>query len=420
MNMPADAQPVASPQPSQIIDEVATHEVPRAGGAGVVQEAPKPDKPLSAREAISKAIDDTAAAAKAKAEPDAKTEVKADAKPGEAKVEPAKAARAEDGKFARAADKVETQPVDPANRSAPEKAASERAATDDSRQSEGRKYGEPPARFLPEARTKWANVPNEVKAEIHRIEQETATELAKGKEASERYERIRQYDDIARSNGRDLSESLQKVVAVEQALARNPIAGLEMILREVGPRGPDGRPMSLYDVARHVASMQPQQFQQLMAGAVEPPEQRQQAPQNDAVSKELQQLRQELFTMKAEQTVVPMVTAFKASHPDFDAIENQITAILSSGVIDQIYGAGLSHEQKLAEAYRMAGGLGSPSHVDAPQPVANPAPVNSRLVDPDGKKSVTGAPSGGKTPAEKRAFKSNREALEAAFAAQGL
>jgi hypothetical protein len=88
---------------------------------------------------------------------------------------------------------------------------------------------------------------------------------------------------------------------------------------------------------------------------------------------------------------------FAAEHPDYHALEPQIEAVLKSGVIDQIYGNGLSPEQKLSEAYRMAGGS-SPSRSAGPEaaPGHSAAEPTPRPVNPDaGKKSVRGAPAEG-------------------------
>jgi len=340
-----------------------------------------------AKEKGQKAADDAKAKADA-AKDESKGEKPDDKSKAEAKPDKT---RDESGKFAKA-EKTEDQP-EKADKGAPEKAAAERSAPDD-RQSEGRKHAEPPARFLPEARTKWANVPNEVKAEFHRVSQEYETEIAKGKQASERYEPLRQFDEIAKSNGRELKDSLAKVMQVERALSQNPIAGLDMILREIGPRKADGSPLSLMEVAQHIVQ-NPQAYQR---AAMQPAPQ----PVQQQVNPEIQALRAEIQSMRAEQTVVPLIREFSQSHPDYHALEPQIAVILAAdektglSIIDRIYGTGLSPEQKLAEAYRMAGGT-APSRSDPSQAApANSEAETARPVNPDaGKKSVRGAPSDG-------------------------
>lgn len=328
-----------------------------------------------------KAADAKAKAEEAKAADKDKEPDKAE-KP-EAKELKAEKARDETGKFAKA-EKNEDQP-EKADKGAPEKAAAERSAPEDNRQSEGRKYAEPPARFLPEARTKWANVPNEVKAEFHRVSQEMENEITQSKEARDRYESLRQFDEIAKSNGRDLKDSLAKVVQVEQQIARNPIAGLDAILREIGPRKQDGSPLTLMEVAQHIVQ-NPQSYHQ--AATALPTQQ-----STQQVNPEIEALKAEAQSLRAEQTVVPIIREFSQSHPDFDALSPQIEQILTSGVIEKLYGNGLAPEQKLAEAYRMAGG--EPSRSD-PAPVSDHSNAEKTVPSKDaGTKSIRGAPGNG-------------------------
>lgn len=358
-------------------------------GGGQVQE-PKQDRPETVADSIRSVIKEHDEKA-TKAE-EAKVD-KADAKP-EVKSEPkaekpqAEKARAEDGKFAKAVTGVDPVKVE-ADKSAAEKPATERAETDDKRSSEGRKYVEPPARFLPEARTKWANVPNEVKAEMHRVSQEYEHREQQTRSTVERYETIRQFDEQARANGRDLKDSLNKMVQIEQALARSPVMGLEMILREIGPRKADGSPMSLHDIATQVARLSPQQYAQNMGMHQQQAQPRQQ--QADPKVAQLEQTVASLQSMMVQQQANPIIQSFAAAHPDYYALEQSIADVLKSGIIDRIHGTGLTPEQKLAQAYRIAGGQGPSSHASADSQAPIPVLPKDRPVDPAGQKSITGA-----------------------------
>lgn len=394
--------------PSQIIEPRETHETPRAGNHVPEAEAPKEAPKMSTRDAISKAYDESQRAVEEKAK-GAVEQAKAKVEEAEAKA-PVKTdkPRVDDAKLAKPEAIAEVK----AEKGEPETATAERSAPED-RQSEGRKFAEPPARFLPESRQKWANVPNEVKGEFHRVTQEYEAEIEKHKASTERYEPIRQYDEIARHNGRELKDSLAKVVEIETALARNPIAGLEAVLREVGPRKADGSHLSLMEIAQHIV-----QNPQAYLSASQPAMQRPHQTQSPQKNPEVEELRAEIHAMKAEQTVVPVITKFAQVHEDYHALEAQIAKVLGSGVIEQIYGTGLSAEQKLAEAYRMAGGRGpsSRSEMPADAPEHSEA-VTTRPVDPDGSKQIRGAPTAGQSGEPPRKFKTNREALEAAWAA---
>lgn len=400
--------------PGFVDDKGNTDKAPAAEPA----KAEGPKKPVSVRETLESVKADLDKengedTDKAKAEAAAKDGGKAD-EPDKDK-QPEKA-RDQSGKFTKAEDKPADKDAAPkAEQGAPDKAAAGQDGTE-RRQSEGRQHVEPPARFLPEARTKWANTPSEVKAEVHRVAQEYEGELAKAKEATERYEQLRQFDEIAKSNGRDLKDSLQKIAQIENALARNPVIGLELILREIGPRKNDGSPLSLHDVASVVAKLTPEQWAQNMQGAI--PQQTQQAQKAtvqgqqpalpSAVEQRIAALESEIVATKA----MPIITAFAAKHTDYPALEGQIATILKSGVVDQIYGTGLTPEQRLEQAYRMAGGQGpaSRSELQAGSPhsvVEDPRPVN-----PDaGTKSVRGAPNGGEEVVVDLPKKSIRELL---------
>ena len=307
------------------------------------------------------------------------------------------AAKAKDSKEAKAEEPddgdeyadQEGEQAKKADEQEQEKSRRPRTQEEIQRENEKRRYAVVAERFTPEARAKWDNVPHPVKAELFRLSQERDTEIQRYRQSHERYEQFRQFDEIARTNGRDLRQSLEKVVAVERALAANPISGLDMILREVGPRRPDGQPLSLYEVAQHIVSKGPQAYQQMAAQPMmQQPQQRQPDP-------EIAALRQELAAMKTEQTVVPVVNSFAQSHPDFEQLAPQIKTILESKVIDGIYGSGLSYEQKLSEAYRMAGGRASMQQMPEDTDEAH-SEVAARPVNPDaGKKSVRGAPSNG-------------------------
>jgi phage-related protein len=317
---------------------------------------------------------------------------KPDAKDAKAKDEkdedkPAKA-RADDGKFAKAADKAEAEPDAKAEKGAPEKVATEQAGSE-RRTSEGR-HPEPPARFLPEARAKWANVPNEVKAEFQRVSQEMEQESQQFRASHDRYSQLKDFDDLARSNGRDLRESLTKVNEVENAMAQNPIAGLDAVLREIGPRKADGSPLTIMDVANYL-TQNPQAYQSQHQQRAMP-----QPAAQPQTNHELQELRDKVLSLEANQTVVPVIEKFAADKTDFDALADKIEPILKSGVIEQLYGTGLSLEQKLSEAYRMAGGQGPASRFDTETLPSHSDATPARPVNPDaGKKSVRGAPADG-------------------------
>ncbi len=316
-----------------------------------------------------------------------KPEAKAkDDKDAAAKVEKTEKPRADDGKFAKAQTDEEPDAAK-AEKGAPAKAATGQEGSE-RRTSEGR-HPEPPARFLPEARAKWANVPNEVKAEIQRVSQEMEQENQGFKASHERYTQLKEYDELARSNGRDLRESLAKLNEVENAIARNPIEGLDAVLREIGPRKQDGSPLTIMDVAQYL-TQNPQAYQARQSAQPMP------QPAAPQANPEIEELRAQVNSLIANQTILPVVEKFSEGKPDFDDLSEAMKTILEEKIVDRLYGTGLSHEQKVSQAYRMAGGQYLSSRSDAEPLSAHSEATPPRPVNPDaGKKSVRGAPADG-------------------------
>src|SRR3546814_10299599 len=72
------------------------------------------------------------------------------------------------------------------------------------------------------------------------------------REALERYESVRDFDELARQNGRDLRQSLMQVNELENLLKSSPIAGPNKVLMQAGPRKADGQPVSLMEGAQFI------------------------------------------------------------------------------------------------------------------------------------------------------------------------
>jgi hypothetical protein len=400
-----DANQTAAP--SQVIEHREADASALGRGPDMTADAPKEEakpkedaKPLSSRDAISKAMSEVKSKAEKASEeaPDAeaeKEEPKAEAQKKKLKDEAAPAEVAKEPGEAK-------EPAEKAPASAPDRDAG-KADDASERQSEGRKYAEPPSRFLPEARAKWANTPNEIKAEMHRVSQEFEAQTRDLSERAEKYEAVRRFDEMARQSGTTLDQALERYVSIEQKLATNWAEGVAEILRNFG--------MTPQQYAQYV--MQNPQAQQPRQAAQQPQQQRSD-PQVQQLSQELKSLKTELAAAKVQ----PVVEQFASRHADYPQLESHIAEILRSGVIEGLYGSGLTPGQRLEQAYRMAGGRGSPSQSEAPAPAPAAAQAQpDRLVDPDGQKSVRGAPGAGQSTAPQRQFKTNRDALKAAFAA---
>jgi len=355
--------------PSTVID---TDPGPSASGGGAPN-LPESSEPKSARadlEHVFKAeAKKQAEAAKPEKEADPADEPKVDAKDVEAKPDTAAKEPAKEG------DKAPEDETDVKPGESPEKPAE--------KPQDGKKYVEPPAKMLPRAKELWRNTPREVQGEVERIHRELQAEIQQHSERAQRYESIREFDELAKQNGRDLRDSLIKVNEIENLMTRSPLAGLNAILQELGPTKPDGQKFSLYEVAEHIVSQGPQGYQQTMAQA------RQQPQQQQGPAPEVQQLQQELAALKHQQLAAQIIQPFRAENPRYDELQEDIAFFLESGKIP----ATLSPADRLAAAYDMAERINPSSYVEPPEPSPDLGiPVRRADDSFSGSKSIKSAP----------------------------
>jgi len=339
-------------------------------------EQPKP--PATAREALDRAV--------AKVEAKAKEAPKSvDAKP-EAKVEPkADQPRGENGKFA---PKVE-----------PSAQVEQKAAPVVEQLAKPTAYGEAPKRYSEAAKAEWANAPESVRAEAHRA----VTEMERGlSQYREVVEPLKPYLELAKQNNTTINKALDQYIGLERALKSSDMnqkqAGIEEVFRHAGinPR----------DWAAQLLNQSPDQVQS----------------QQDSTIRELRQeiagLKQQIggvtqtFQQQREKSTLDEINKFASApeHARFEELADDIAFFMKSG-----------RASDLSEAYELAERLN-------PAPIAQLATKQEPVipaqpaaeVQPKGSKSISGAPSQGSNPGAKRPpAKSNREALQRAFAAVG-
>lgn len=344
----------------------------------------KPDKPAKAEvekssgEAVRRAMETLKAkeADKAKAETTSKPVEKAEAKAPEPKPADTKPARAEDGKFA-------------AKESADPKSVEQRAVqgqTEGNQTSEGRKpHHDAPARFNEFGKRDWANTPDSVKEETYRAFRELEEGHKKYKDSADRYEKVREFDDLARKNGREgVHESLKQIVEIENAFARDPIDGLKRVTDHFG--------INLQAVAAHIVGQNPNQ-------------------QVAEAHSRIQELESKIQQMEFERKAPDIVAEFAASHDRFDELSEVIATLLKTGTA-----------KDLEAAYELASVLKAPASNAAQhsQPLipaeSAPAQTQAPALNPAGSKSVSGGPGNGISPASRQPVsKSNSEAVKRAL-----
>lgn len=366
---------------------------PSGGGVPNLSEPAEPEDLRDILAAESKRLNDEAAKAEPEGDDAKEKEEDTKAKPDDK----AKEAEAKE-KGAKAEDKSDKGPAKRTpegkfTKSDDAEGPGEHAAQPQQAQPKGR-HAEPPSRFLPEATAKWANVPNEIKSEVYRVIDETERELADHRRFRED---IREYEDLAKQHNVTIKDTMARYVAADRALAQNFGSGVVQLAQGYGHP-----PAQVIAQVIQAYGLTPAQYAEaltknpnLAQAAPAQPRHQMPAPQ----TQQSQQINPQQIAESVERNLMAKMSAqsvvqqFQADHPDFEQRSAHIKEILDTGVLERLYGRGLTLEQKLAEAYRMAGGS-SPSSVPPLTPSAHSEtapPVNPEA----GKKSVRGAPSSG-------------------------
>jgi len=364
-----------------------TEATPSASGGGMPSltepEATKPEaKPETARESIQAALRETEDKALGEAE-------KAEQAAKDAKAEKVADKPAADGKEAKA----EPEAKEPAKvaetpaKAAPEAGEADADATDAEKAGERTEArstrGEPPRNFLPDSREVWRNVPNVVKRDIETMARDHAAEIEHHRAASERYSQIRDFDELAKSNGRELRDSLTKLAQIEHQMKTSPLTALNSILMEVGPRKADGQPVSIREVAQFVMSQTDEGYQRLM-------QQGQPQQQQPQVDPEVARLKQHVADLETRMVTASIIQPFADKHPRYQEpqIQTDIAMFLKSDRISQ----SMSPSDRLAAAYEMAVRINPASSSVTIDHSADAMPERRADNDFGGSKSIKSSP----------------------------
>jgi len=363
--MSEELQDTASAAPEPIEQTPDTDQADKAQVTDEGQdEAPKPKRSKSAREALEKAFaggsetkptDEEVEAAEAKAAE--KKQPKDEAKKAEKGPQ-----RGADGKFA-AKDAEKPQDGQEA-KEAPKSKADHNA---------------PPQRFSADAKAEWEKAPESVRAETYRMQRE----LEKGlREKDETLKPLEPFVKMAKEHGTTVHDALGNYVRMEQMLRSNPRQGLIALAQNMG--------------------MSPQQMGQMLLGQ-QPGQPDPRDQQIMALQQRLQQFEQQFgqvtqtVQQQQQQAVMSQIEQFAADKPRFDELADEIVRLIETG-----------YASDLEDAYTKAERL-NPAPQPAPQPEPTPAPpAQTRPA-----RSLTGAPSPGSNPTTKRTpAKNAREALK--------
>ncbi len=400
---------------SQVLDPPApTMETPTEIPEAPQEQPTEQPKRVSEEDAIKRAFDKADKAAK---------EEETKPKEGEEKDAKTKDEAKPDEKAKVKSDKVDSQDSEKAPEQAKEQPKGEQGAEEsakgtgqdgeDNRSSEGRKFHEPPARFLPKAKEVWSNVPNAVKAEISRLTQEHEAETRQYQEDRQFRSELKEYENLAKRVGTTVKQAMDRYVGIDKALNDpNPLKRAQTVLALMTEHGVD--PLKF---AEEIVKNR-QHFQN--APRPDPTVHRAVNSTNNEVAQlkqELASFRQEIAAQKYE---TGLFAEFRRQYPSFDEHRQSIATVLNSGIIEKLHGSGLSDRDRLEIAYSMA----VPNSVRAVESVKEPEFPAPELPDDQpqdnvaGRKSITGAPNGVNT--ERKRKKTPDEAIQSALDRYGL
>lgn len=342
---------------------------PSASGAGTPRTL---EEPQSLRDSIAASIKEQSDAiekddaAKEAVKAEEKADPKAEKPEAEREAEPEKG---EDEKAKiESRDKAESKPED-----APKQ---EEQPRDDRRP----RHPEAPQKFLPRAKELWPNVPNEVKGEVARMVSEHEGEV---KAAREFIAPLVKYHQMATQAGTTIHDALDRYVNMEQALRSNPTEGFKALLAnmQMQPQQAISHIIKAFGVApQQLAQHIAQNEREYVAPDV------QQQPREDP---RISQLQQQLEQERAERMRASVIEPFKANHPRYVELKQDIAFFLASGKIP----SNLSHVERLEAAYDMAVRINPASNVSTARTDEGPVEKQSRAVsDLGGTKSIKSAP----------------------------
>jgi hypothetical protein len=264
---------------------------------------------------------------------------------------------------------------------------------------------EAPQRFHDVAKQEWGSTPESVRAEVHRSISELENGLTKYRQSHEKYEAIREYDDMATQYGTTVKDALANYTGIERMLHQDPYAALEQIVANVAAHkrwtNQDGSPVTFRDLAAQYLNMPADRIASRQDGVI-----RQMSEQIAMLTNRSAAFEQSMQENRLRETHA-LIQEFAKDHPRVGELADDIAFLIESKRVATLH-----------EAYELADRM-NPSttpltqatETTAAQTRKEPSPAN-----PAGQKSITGAPTAGSDPRTAgKPSNSPREALQKAL-----
>ena len=192
-------------------------------------------------------------------------------------------------------------------------------------------FAEPPQRIAEHARRDWADTPETVRGEVHRMNHEFGRAVQQYRGAAEAFQPVARFHQMAQSHGTTLEKALTNYTTIEQKLRSDPLAALDTIVNNLGLTDPQtGQRIGLRDVAYTVLSQSPEQLRMLQQGN----QQTAASHQIGALHQEIAGLKNHLHQMQNAQQFThtrSAVEQYAESHPRFDELGEVIKREIALG-----------------------------------------------------------------------------------------
>ena len=202
-------------------------------------------------------------------------------------------------------------------------------------------YRQPPNRFSDQAKQEWHAAPESVRGAVYSMAKEFSGAYQKYKADNDVMNELRPYHDLAVKQGTSIRKAFDNYYGMEMKLRQDLIGGLDVIVQNVarsqGLTGRNGGPLTIQDVAQHIATMSPEQHMLTQQRNIQQSAEQRLGQMQQEVQQQQQVLNQILYQQKFTYTRA-QVDQFAQAHPRFDELADLIKSELDLGFsLEQAY-----------------------------------------------------------------------------------
>jgi hypothetical protein len=202
-------------------------------------------------------------------------------------------------------------------------------------------YREPPKRWSEKTKQEWHATPESVRGAVYQMAREFQGAYQKYKGDNDVMNELRPYHDLAVKQGTSIRKAFDNYYGMEMKLRQDLIGGLDVIVQNVarsqGLTGRNGGPLTIQDVAHHIATMSPEQHMLTQQRNIQQSAEQRLGQMQQQVQQQEQALNQILYQQKFTYTRA-QVDQFASAHPRFDELADLIKSELDLGFsLEQAY-----------------------------------------------------------------------------------